>query len=120
MNAPWHTQQGETAVIDRYASAATLAHHSRSSPSVCELIYRAVGGRAEGVRDLRSASQNSRDIRARQAVVWAARTKLGASFHEIGRALNRDHSTILYSFRVATRLIETDEEFGAMCRRILG
>jgi len=82
------------------------------------MIFRAADDEPRLVRVIRSSSMVPSTCRTRQAIVWAARTRLSLSYYEIGKALNRDHSTILYSFRIASALIKRDPVFKAMCERI--
>ena len=53
-------------------------------------------------------------MRPRLAVYWAAREVLGYSYSQIGRILNRDHTTIMSGYRRALSLRETDATFRAM------
>lgn len=53
-------------------------------------------------------------MRPRLAVYWAAREVLGYTYPQIGRILNRDHTTVMSGYRTALRLRETDAAFKAM------
>lgn len=52
---------------------------------------------------------------ARFAVYLVAREK-GKSYPQIGRAMNRDHSTVIYGCRRAAEIEKTDEEFATLLR----
>jgi chromosomal replication initiation ATPase DnaA len=49
-----------------------------------------------------SRSRDRNTARARQMVMWKARQK-GYSLTAIGRALNRDHTSVLHGIRVINR-----------------
>ena len=63
-------------------------------------------------------AQPQRIVRARHAIVYCAREVLGESFPSIGRALHRDHTTVMSSYRRAQALIERDKAFQEGVRRI--
>lgn len=46
-----------------------------------------------------SSRRVSHLVRARQLAAYVARVRYGASLPQIGRALNRDHTTVLYHVR---------------------
>lgn len=52
---------------------------------------------------LLSASRKPRLVNARRQIVRIARTYRGLSYMEIGRRLNRDHSTIIHAFISANK-----------------
>jgi hypothetical protein len=51
-------------------------------------------------------------LKARQEAMWWARRQTGASYPALGRAFDRDHSTVLYNVRLVERQIAD-----AMARR---
>jgi chromosomal replication initiation ATPase DnaA len=57
-------------------------------------------------------------VRARHALVWIARNRLGASYPNIGRYLARDHTTILHGARRAEILRAADPAFAAIVARV--
>lgn len=46
--------------------------------------------------EVMSHSRRDRAVKARQAVMWMLRYFRGWSYMEIGRLMNRDHSTVVY------------------------
>ena len=60
--------------------------------------------------ELRGPSRKPRFVVARQAAMWAARTCLGCGLSVIGRALGRDHSTVLAALRAFERRLAADPE----------
>ncbi len=64
------------------------------------------------VREISGRSRHVHIVRARFAVVWAARKGLGKSAPEIGRLLDdRDHTSIIHAERAARDRRERDPEF---------
>ncbi len=80
----------------------------------------AAGAEAFGLKleDMTSRAQPQRIVRARHAVVWCAREVLKESFPRIGKALRRDHTTVMSSYRRAEALLERDKAFQDGVRRI--
>ncbi len=80
----------------------------------------AAGAEAFGLKleDMTGRSQPQRIVRARHAVVWCAREVLKESFPRIGKALRRDHTTVMSSYRRAQALIERDKAFQDGVKRI--
>lgn len=101
--------------VDRHASSQLLAKFASAPEDVCALIFHAAGNEPRIVRVLRSSCIVPRWCRMRQAVVWAAVEHCNASSHQIARALNRDHSTVLYSYKIAKALLTRDDEFRRTC-----
>ena len=80
----------------------------------------AAGAEAFGLKldDMTGRSQPQRIVRARHAVVWCAREVLKESFPRIGKALKRDHTTVMSSYRRAQALMERDKAFQDGVKRI--
>ncbi len=70
------------------------------------------------LEDMTCRSQPQRIVRARHAMVWCAREILKESFPRIGKALKRDHTTVMSSYRRAQALLERDKAFQDGVRRI--
>lgn len=47
-----------------------------------------------------SERRRKRDVRARQCAMWLAYRSTGHSYPTIGRAFNRDHTTVMHAVRV--------------------
>ena len=92
--------RGRASIPPGVGPIAALAHYAASQTGV-------------SVAELRGASREARVVRVRFAVVWAARG-LGASTPQIGRALNRDHTTAVAGIRRAGELRERDPLFRAL------
>lgn len=80
----------------------------------------AAGAEAFGLKleDMTGRAQPQRIVRARHAVVWCSREVLKESFPRIGKALRRDHTTVMSSYRRAQALLERDKAFQDGVRRI--
>ena len=80
----------------------------------------AAGAEAFGLKleDMTARAQPQRIVRARHAFVWCAREILKESFPRIGKALKRDHTTVMSSYRRAQALLERDKAFQDGVRRI--
>lgn len=78
------------------------------------------GAEAFGLKleDITGRAQPQRIARARHAIVWCAREVLKDSFPRIGKALKRDHTTVMSSYRRAQALLERDKAFQDAVRRI--
>lgn len=70
------------------------------------------------LQDMTCRSQPQRIVRARHAFVWCAREILKESFPRIGKALKRDHTTVMSSYRRAQALMERDKAFQDGVKRI--
>ena len=98
----------------RYTSPEMLAIVSASALPICQMIFTVAGNDRGLVAEIRGGSTAERLCRLRQAVIWTARAQ-GYSFHKIGRAMNRDHSTVMHAYRIAKTLAETSDAFRASC-----
>lgn len=58
-------------------------------------------------------------VRVRDAVAWVAREATTRSYPEIGRALRRDHSSVLTAVKRADELRRRDAEFRSLTDRLL-
>jgi len=57
---------------------------------------------------------------ARQVAMYIARTKIGASLNQIGRAFgNRDHTTVLYAYKKIKKKTEEDPHFRGIVKDLL-
>jgi len=70
------------------------------------------------VDEVTCRAQPQRLVRARHAIVYCAREELRESFPRIGKALHRDHTTVMSSYRRAQALLERDKPFQDGVRRI--
>lgn len=67
---------------------------------------------------LRSNKRNADLAEARQFLMHVAKVSTGKSFPQIGRALNRDHTTIMYGVRKVAQLVKKDVLFALVCEAI--
>lgn len=70
------------------------------------------------VKELTSKARGRRIARARHAAVYVLRTK-GESYPSIGRVLDRDHSTIVASFRAAQVTASHNSEYARVLRDLV-
>ncbi len=94
------------------ALKSRLVDHSRSRIATLEDAINA-GAEAFGLAraEIVGRAQPQRIVRARHAIVYCAREVLAESFPRIGKALSRDHTTVMSSYRRAQALIERDKAF---------
>ena len=94
------------------ALKSRLVDHSRSRIATLEDAIDA-GAEAFGLgrAEIVGRAQPQRIVRARHAIVYCAREVLAESFPRIGKALSRDHTTVMSSYRRAQALIERDKAF---------
>ena len=112
---------GEEVVVDLDEAKAVLKSRledRRRAATIDDAIV--AGAEAFGLKleDMTGRSQPQRIVRARHAVVWCAREVLKESFPRIGKALKRDHTTVMSSYRRAQALLERDKAFQDGVRRI--
>jgi chromosomal replication initiation ATPase DnaA len=70
--------------------------------------------------ELRSKRGRSpRLVQARQALMYALHAAAGMSYQEIGRALGRDHTTVLYGARQAQARAASDPAYAAQLAQLL-
>ena len=106
----------ETVTVDlgeaKEALKSRLVDHSRSRIATLEDAINA-GAEAFGLAraEIVGRAQPQRIVRARHAIVYCAREVLAESFPRIGKALSRDHTTVMSSYRRAQALIERDKSF---------
>ena len=67
---------------------------------------------------LRSKKRNADLSEARQFLMYVARKNTGKSFPQLGRALNRDHTAIIYGVRKVDQLAKKDVLFALVCEAI--
>ena len=72
--------------------------------------------------ELRSRSRRRRVVRPRQLAMYICRTSTDASLKDIGRAFNRDHTSVMYAIGIVEqRVAERPQlryELEALARRI--
>lgn len=113
----------ETVTVDldeaKTALKSRLQDHSRSRIATLDDAINA-GAESFGLTraEITGRAQPQRIVRARHAIVYCAREVLGESFPRIGKALSRDHTTVMSSYRRAQALIERDKAFQDGVRRI--
>lgn len=98
VHAYWKQQQGEVTSTVRQIAALSAKYFSVP------------------LRDLRGPSRKKQVIYARGVAVYLARQLLGLSFQHLGELFgNRDHSTILHSYRKVQELLTVDP---ALCQAV--
>ncbi len=101
-----------------YANPEQMARHANAPVRVCNLVFAVAEDDPDVIRLVRGPSFDAETLRLRRAVIWTARMREGASYPEIGRALNRDHSSIVRLFGSAVVAWCDDLDFRALCDRI--
>ena len=112
---------GEAVTVDLDEAKSVLKSRlddRRRAATIDDAI--AAGAEAFGLKleDMTGRAQPQRIVRARHAVVWCAREVLKESFPRIGKAMKRDHTTVMSSYRRAQALIERDKAFQDGVKRI--
>lgn len=69
--------------------------------------------------DIRGRARTKDLAEARQCICYVARGSTRMSFAEIGKALNRDHTTIMACTNTASRLMKNDPWFKAATDALL-
>lgn len=87
----------EIAYIERLGAEIENLDRIRSTP-VSRIIDTAADLYGVDVDEVLSTSRNDRVVRARQAACWLLRGH-GMSLPEIGKAIGRDHTTVLHAVR---------------------
>ena len=98
-------------------SPESIAHHANAPLGVCRLLFAVAESDEEVVRLIRSAATDQETVRLRRAVIWASKFHTCASLPEIGRALNRDHSSVLRSLEETKVIWLADPTFRHLCDR---
>lgn len=93
----------------------SIAHHANAPLDVVRLLFAVAEGDADVVRLIRSAATDQETVRLRRAVIWASKFHTNASLPAIGRALNRDHSSVLRSLEETKVIWLADPDFRHMC-----
>jgi chromosomal replication initiator protein len=81
-----------------------------TASSICELVS---GQFNVSIQDLQSRSRKKAITFPRQIAMYLARKFTEESLADIGRAFNRDHSTVLHSIKVVSNHLVRDHSIGA-------
>lgn len=81
-----------------------------TASSICELVS---GQFNVSIQDLQSRSRKKAITFPRQIAMYLARKFTEESLADIGRAFNRDHSTVLHSIKVVSNHLVRDHSVGA-------
>jgi chromosomal replication initiator protein len=84
---------------------------STKPPTIHEIIEAVAGHFRLSVADILCPRRDVELARPRQVVMWIGRKIARRESTVIGRALGRDHTTVLHGVRVVERLIAADREF---------
>lgn len=71
-----------------------------------------------GYKDILSTRRSEASVKARRAVYLLAREMTGHSLPAIGRALRKDHSTVLHGIRRAEELVKRDPLFADAVNKV--
>lgn len=86
-------------------------------PFVHEIVEAACVAFDISLRDVMSERRDRVAARARQAAMFLAKEMTPLSLPQIGRLLNRDHTTVIHAARVIPLLIADDGLLAAKVRR---
>jgi hypothetical protein len=93
-----YTPETPAVAAEFWTDADRLSQWARVPHSLAELVVSVARQRNHSLKYLRSGSRRKELVRCRWEIAAKAR-KLGHSYERIGRALNRDHSTIIYAMQ---------------------
>ncbi len=96
-----------------------LARDADAPLAVVRFLFAAAEDDPTLVRLIRGAGLDQETVRLRRAIIWVSKLRTSASLPEIGRALNRDHSSIQRALNEAEAMHVEDGEFRALCHRIV-
>jgi hypothetical protein len=82
----------------------------RSPFRIADVIAAASAEFGVPVREILSECRERSTARARQAAMYLARELTLASYSVIGRAFNRDHTTVIHGCRIIEQLMATDRD----------
>lgn len=119
-----HQNEDVTVGVDETKALLKLRLADRKRVVTMEDLIEA-GAAAFGITpaEVLGRGQPQRLVRGRHAIVFCAREILKESFPRIGKALGRDHTTVMSSYRRAQALLERDKAFQdgvAKIREIVG
>lgn len=127
----------DDAALDRFAASLALAVSEKTNADlglprilpgysypaerkVRALIRTAGWMQGLAVEAITGPSREKEAVRARDAVIWAARRTTPASWPQLGRTLNRDHTTIIAAERRAKGVREADLDFRRLTDALVG
>lgn len=102
----------------RYETPRGLAVAAGAPLPVCKLIFAVAENDPDNIALIRSPRIDPDTIRQRRAVIWVAKLHTSLSLPDIGRALNRDHSSVLRSLNEAKELWLGDPTFRHDCEKL--
>lgn len=79
---------------------------------ICDVVARHYGLKPAALRGP-NKSRRAFHVRARRALVYVVRTRVGMSYPAIGEWMQQDHATVINAFTAAYREIGRDVEFAA-------
>lgn len=97
----------------------TLARNADAPLAVVRILFAAADNDPTLVRLIRGGAMDQETVRLGRAVVWLSKLRTSASLPQIGRALNRDHSTIQRALADAEAMHVEDASFRDLCRQVL-
>lgn len=76
-----------------------------------DLVLRVCRARGVSLTTLKSKNRHASVVRARQEAMYLLRTHAALSYPEIGRLLNRDHTTCMYGVEVVEFCVHADDDY---------
>ena len=101
-----------------YDTPEALAKACGAPFAVCSFVFAAAGYDPEAVALIRSDAREMITVEMRRAVVWCSKFHTSATLLDIGKALNRDHSTVLRCLYGAKLQWLNDADFRGECERL--
>ena len=106
--------------FDGYKNLLLGAPPRAQSPPTIQRIQAVVAGLADvPVESMGAESQRQVHVRPRWAAMYIANKRYGYSLGQIGRRFHRDHTSVGYAVRQATKLRENDGEMRELIDRAI-
>ncbi|PQM27672.1 hypothetical protein CVO77_03625 [Sphingopyxis lindanitolerans] len=96
-----------------------LARDADAPLAVVRFLFAAAEDDPTLVRLIRGGALDQETVKLRRAIILVSKLHAYASLPQIGRALNRDHSSIQRSLNEAIQMLVEDASFRALCRQIV-
>lgn len=95
-----------------------LARNADAPLAVVRILFAAAENDPSLVRLIRGGALDQETVRLRRAIIWESKLRTSASLPQIGRALNRDHSSVQRALKEAEAMHVDDPSFRALCLQI--
>lgn len=96
-----------------------LARDADAPLAVVRFLFAAAEDDPTLVRLIRGGALDQETVKLRRAIIWVSKLRTSASLRQIGRALNRDHSSIERSLNEAETMYVDDPSFRDLCQLVI-